>query len=102
MLLRLPGDHIKKKKVGKFNSTDRFMKHLNELANSLAEHQRAILLICFMYDNPKFRVVVKSTNSEYVRKQVESCTAKGVESWQVNLEIAPERVKLSRYFKIPI
>ncbi len=96
------GDHLKKKKVGKFNSTDRFVKHLNELANSLAEHQRAILLVCFIYDNPGFKVIVKSTNSEYVREQVESCTTKGVESWQVNFEITPERVRLSKYFKITI
>ena len=25
------GDHIKTKKIGKFNSTDRFVKHINEL-----------------------------------------------------------------------
>jgi sugar fermentation stimulation protein A len=81
-------DHIKKKKIGKFSSTDRFR---NTSMN---------LLVCFIYDNPGFRVVVKSTNSDYVKEQVESCTAKGVESWQANFEITPERVKLSKYFNL--
>lgn len=96
------GDHIKTKKIGKFNSTDRFVKHINELANSLSDHERAILLVCFIYDNPGFKVEVRSENSDYVQEQVESCSAKGMETWQANFEITPLGVKLRKYFKLSI
>lgn len=92
------GPHIKVTKVAPFSSTDRFVKHINELANSLNENQRAILLICFIYDNPGFEVGVRSTNSEYVREQVKKSTSKGVETWQVNFRITPKKVELTRYF----
>lgn len=91
------GSHIKTQKVAPFSSTDRFVKHVKELANSLGENQRAILLNCFIYDNPGFIVGVKSTNSEYVSEQVQNSTNSGVELWQVNFKITAERVELIRY-----
>jgi len=56
--------HIKTKKVGKFSSTERFIKHINELAANLTTNQRAILLACFIYDNHGFKVEVRSTGSD--------------------------------------
>lgn len=92
------GPHIKTAKAAPFSSTDRFVKHINELANSLEDNQRAILLLCFIYDNPGFVVGVRSTNSEYVREQVRKSTNRGVEMWQVNFRITPQRVELIRCF----
>ena len=54
-------DYVKTKKVTPFSSTGRMTKHIKELAGSLAKHQRAILLTCFIYDNPGFRIIEKST-----------------------------------------
>ena len=51
-------DYVKTKKQTPFSSTDRMVKHFQELAGSLAEHQRAILLTCFIYDNPGFQVTL--------------------------------------------
>ncbi|GAA4556722.1 hypothetical protein GCM10023097_62240 [Streptomyces collinus] len=34
-------------------STDRLVKHMGELGRSLQEHERAVLLVCFIYDNPR-------------------------------------------------
>ena len=93
-------EHIKTKKVGKFNSTERFIKHINELAGSLANSQRAILLVCFIYDNPGFRVEVRSTNSDFVENEVWKCISKGIEIWQVNFSISKEGVRLLKYFEI--
>jgi sugar fermentation stimulation protein A len=92
--------HIKTKKVGKFSSTERFIKHINELAGSLATNQRAILLVCFIYDNPGFKVEVRSTNSDFVESEVQKCISKGIEIWQVNFSISPEKVTLRKYFDI--
>ncbi|MFL0195855.1 DNA/RNA nuclease SfsA [Clostridium sp. WILCCON 0269] len=92
-------DYIKTKKVTPFSSTDRFVKHITELGKSLQSHQRAILLTCFIYDNPGFEIIEKSTNFEEVRAAVDKSIALGVEMWQANFEIQPEGVGLVRYFK---
>lgn len=94
------GAHIKTKPAAPFSSTDRFVKHISELASSLGERQRAILITCFLYDNPGFEVGVKSTNSEFVGERVRQSTEKGVEIWQANFEITPQNVKLIRYFRL--
>lgn len=92
-------DYIKTKKVTPFSSTDRFVKHITELGKSLQNHQRAILLTCFIYDNPGFEIIEKSTNYEEVKVAVDKSIALGVEMWQANFEIQPEGVRLVRYFK---
>jgi sugar fermentation stimulation protein A len=93
-------DYVKTKKTTPFSSTDRFVKHITELSNSLKDHQRAILLVCFMYDNPGFQVIERSTNYEQVSKAVSEATNNGVESWQVNFCITPVGVKLAKYFRL--
>ncbi len=92
-------EYIKIKKVTPFSSTDRFVKHITELANSLQNHQRAILLTCFIYDNPGFEVIKRSTNYEQVRKAVNNAVSKGVETWQVNFQITPTKIRMLNYFK---
>jgi len=92
---------VKIKKSTPFSSTERFVKHITGLANSLESHQRAILLTCFIYDNPRFEVIEQSTNYEQVKTVVEDAAAKGVEQWQVNFKITPYDVKLDRYFRLP-
>lgn len=92
--------HIKTKKVGKFNSTERFIKHINELAGSLTNNQRAILLVCFIYDNPGFKVEVRSTDGDFVESEVQKCISKGIEIWQVNFSISKDGVRLLKYFNI--
>lgn len=92
-------DYVKTKKVTPFSSTDRFVKHITELGKSLKNHERAILLTCFMYDNPGFEVINKSTNYDEVKAAMEKSKSLGVETWQANFEIQPEGVRLVRYFK---
>ncbi|MDR0887799.1 MAG: DNA/RNA nuclease SfsA [Candidatus Methanoplasma sp.] len=91
-------EHISTKPVTEFNSFERFVKHINELADSLQQHQRAILMSCFIYDNPRFRPGDKSKSSEFIRGQVQSCIGRGIEVWQVNFRITPTGVSLIRYF----
>ena len=95
-------DYVKTKKVSPFSSTDRMTRHMKELASSLESHQRAVMLIVFLYDNPGFRVVERSTNYEQVKATVEECVSKGVETWQANFRIDPEGVSLIGYFRIDV
>lgn len=55
---------VKTKKVTPFSSTGRMQRHVEELASSLKEQERAILLVVFLYDNPGFQVIERSTNYE--------------------------------------
>lgn len=89
---------IKTKPVKAFSSTDRFIKHINELADSLKENDRAILLNTFQYNNPGYEIINKSTNYKTVSKNVTQCIEKGIEIWQVNLKIDPEGVELIKYW----
>ena len=99
--LEIP-DYVNTKKVTPFSSTDRFVKHITELGNSLQSHQRAILLTCFIYDNPGFQVIEKSTHYEEVSMAVAHSIVQGVETWQANFKITPEEVVLKRFFKFNI
>lgn len=93
-------DHVKTKKVTPFSATERMVKHVTELGNSLQNHQRAILLTCFLYKNPGFQMIQRSTNYETVKSAVDRSLALGVEVWQANFKITPEQVVLERYFRI--
>lgn len=95
-------DYVKTKKFAPFSSTDRMTRHLIELGNSIAEHQRAIMLICFIYDNPGFEVVEKSKRYYEVKRIVDENIEKGVEMWQANFKITPTDVALEKYFRIEI
>jgi sugar fermentation stimulation protein A len=92
-------DHVRTKKSAQFSSTDRFIKHITDLAKSLQDHQRAILLTCFIYDNPGFKVIERSIEHEHVRATVETAERAGVELWQANFKISPYGVELVKYFR---
>ncbi|VBB09216.1 sugar fermentation stimulation protein [Lucifera butyrica] len=92
-------DHIATMKMGDFNSFERFVKHISELAESLKQNQRAILLNCFIYKNPGYKVPAKHKHSDYVREVVQSCIERGIEIWQINFKITPKEVNLINYFE---
>jgi sugar fermentation stimulation protein A len=92
-------DHITTKKAIEFNSYERFTKHISELAGSLKQNERAILLNCFIYNNPGYKVPNKNKNSNYIKGVVQSCIRQGIEIWQINFKITPEEVNLIRYFE---
>lgn len=93
---------VRTKKVAPFSSTGRMQRHVGELAKSLESHQRAVLLTCFIYDNPGFEVVEKSTNYDEVKAEMDAAQERGVEIWQANFELMPERVQLDRCFRIEV
>ena len=72
-------EYVKIEKRTPFSSTDRMVRHITELAESLKNHQRAIFLTCFLYDNPGFEVIERSTNYDTVYEAVQKAVRAGVE-----------------------
>ena len=87
---------VKNKRSAPLSSTGRMQHHVGELARSLADRQRAVLLVCCIYDNPGFKVVERSTNYDEVKATVDASVARGVEVCQANFRIAPDGVTLQK------
>lgn len=82
-----------------FSSTERSLRHLRELAASLADHERAAILYCLYYDNFGFRFY-HGTTYEEVLATVDACRAAGVELWQADFKVTPAGVALKRYYEL--
>ena len=91
---------VRTKKATPFSSTGRMQRHVGELAKSLADHQRAVLLVCCIYDNPGFEVVERSTNYDEVKATVDASVACGVAVWQANFRITPDGVTLQKVMPV--
>lgn len=79
-------DHVRTRPHIPLNATDRLVRHIGELGRSLAAHERAIMLVCFLYDNPGFQVL-KSSRHDWVKAHVAEAVRQGVEIWQVNFQL---------------
>lgn len=88
------GDQIKTKKVTPFSSTDRMVRHVKELASSLKDHERAILLTVQQYEETDVKPHLHSTHYEEVKAVMSEAVAKGVESWNISLRFTPTGVSL--------
>lgn len=82
-----------------FSSTERAMRHLRELAASLADHDRAVILYCLYYENTGFRYYHGTTYDEVMRT-VQACRDTGVELWQADFELTPVCINLQRYYQL--
>ncbi len=82
-----------------FNSTERALRHLRELAASLETHERAAILYCLYYDNFGFRFY-HGTTYEEVLATVDACRAAGVELWQADFEVTSQGVALKRCYEL--
>ncbi|MFH1770756.1 MAG: DNA/RNA nuclease SfsA [archaeon] len=101
-LITLPSNNAPKKTHSKFDSFDRLIKHFNDLAQSINENSRAIVLLCYIYDaKPFVRPRLDSDNKKILRAARQS-NKKGVENWQVNLKIDEEGVSLRKYFSLDL
>ena len=78
------GSHIKTRKITPFSSTGRFQKHVSELAESLKEHERAILLTVNHYVPTETKPHLKSTHYEDVKADVAKAIHAGIEIWNMD------------------
>lgn len=95
----LLGDHIRTRPQPPLASTDRLVKHIGELGRSLQAHERAVLLVCFLYDNPGFQVL-HSTKHHEVKAQVTTALQQGVEIWQVNFQLDATGVRVLHHHEL--
>lgn len=88
------GANIKTLPPKPFSSTDRMVKHVNELAGSLQEHERAVFLQVFQYRITERKERLRSTHYEEVSHTIREAAQKGVEFWEIQMDFRPEGVSL--------
>ena len=88
------GENIKTLPPKPFSSTDRMVKHVNELAGSLQSHERAVFLQVYQYRITERKERLRSTHYEEVSRTIREAAEKGVEFWEVQMDFRPEGVSL--------
>ena len=88
------GKNIKTKKTKPSSSTERFAKHMKDLAQSLKKEERAILLIVNQYRITENKPFEKSTNYKKMKKIITDSINSGVEIWNLELNFTPEGVSI--------
>jgi sugar fermentation stimulation protein A len=94
------GHRCYKKNSSKFTSFDRLMKHFCDISGTIGEGSKAVVLICYIYDAPRF--TVPEAPEPAIIEAVSRATGKGLENWQVNLRIDEKGVELLDYFKLDL
>ena len=77
-----------------FSSTDRMVKHLKELAESLRNHEKAVFLQVFQYRITEKKNRLRSTHYEEVSQTFKEASKAGVEFWEIQMDFRPEGVTL--------
>lgn len=88
------GQRIKTFPPKPFSSTDRMVKHVNELAGSLKDHERAVFLQVFQYCITEKKERLRSTHYEEVSRTIREAAEKGVEFWELQMDFRSEGVGL--------
>lgn len=95
------GKNIKTLPPKPFSSTDRMVKHVNELAGALAEHERAVFLQVFQYRITERKARLRSTHYAEVARTIQAAKQSGVEFWEVQMDFRPEGVSLYKAERSP-
>jgi sugar fermentation stimulation protein A len=86
-----------------FTSFERTMRHFTEISEHIPEGKRGIVLLCHLYDAPRFRAPsARDTMAEEMKAAVRMATMKGLENWQVNFKIDRDGVGLLDCFKLDL
>jgi len=92
-----------KKVRNAFDSFERLIRHYREISAQITNEQKAIVLLCNLYDaKPYIPPENNRGSSNHVKKTVKEAIAKGLEHWQINLQIDLNGVSLIDYFKIDL
>ncbi|WED29428.1 DNA/RNA nuclease SfsA [Vibrio sp. DW001] len=87
----------------KFHSFERLVRHCSDISSQISEGQRAVILLCHLYDAKPFvppKTIDK--NGRYIKEAVKQCVTNGVEHWQINLQLDRTGVSLIDYFKLDL
>lgn len=97
----IPAPHVATRTIKLLDATGRMVKHIGSLADSLTANQRAVMLMCFLYDNPGFQVT-RSAHHDEVRRHVNDALRRGVELWQTNFRLTPTHATVSTHHPISL
>jgi sugar fermentation stimulation protein A len=86
---------------GKLSSTARTVRHFGAITDHAAGG-RGILLLCFLYDAKPFHPPEPGPKASAVREAAEAATERGMENWQLNLEVSPEGVAFLDLFPLEL
>lgn len=88
------GEHIKTRKpIPKY--TDRFVRHIKELTNSLKEHQRAMLVTVYQYEIVDRKPIVKNSHYDEIIEAISSSIKEGLEWYEITMKFDSTGVELS-------
>ncbi|MFA6889157.1 MAG: DNA/RNA nuclease SfsA [Candidatus Woesearchaeota archaeon] len=83
-----------------FNSFERLARHVEEISQNINPGQRALLVLCYMYNATPFKIPEKP-NAEIINT-IKKATSRGLEHWQINLKIDETGVSLLNYFTLDL
>ena len=86
----------------KFNSFDRLIKHFDDLSKNLKNGSRAIVLMCYMYNADPFKPEKVNKGNIRIVRAAKKAVSKGLENWQINLQIDKHGIKLLDYFELKL
>ncbi len=94
----MTNEKIKIRETSKFNSFDRFIKHVNELSTTLESHQKAILINFYMFEADRF-IAPKIDKDHPILKAIQNAIKNGVETWQVNSRFDECGIEITEYYR---
>jgi sugar fermentation stimulation protein A len=95
-LLLTPNAHFTTPSSG-ISFFERLIRHYESLGQLAQTGHRTILAVCFMYDAPPFIPPPMDKWNEGIIAASIRAQARGVEIWQINLQIHPEFLEITRY-----
>jgi sugar fermentation stimulation protein A len=98
-LTTLPSGSAERVAHARFNSFDRLIRHMQELAGTLHEGRRAVIALCYLYDAPPFRPPERDRYNARILREAARAAKRGVERWQVNMGLDRDGVVILRYFR---
>jgi sugar fermentation stimulation protein A len=78
----------------------RGIRHFGTLARLAREGNRALVAICFMYNAVDFEPPAREDWNGKIRDAVARAHACGVENWQINFEISPTELRVTRLLRL--
>ena len=90
------GKNIKTRPKSPSTSTERFAKHMEELAASLKKKERAILLIVNQYRVTESKTFKNDPYFKKMKKTIKDTINKGIEIWNLELNFGIEGVSIHK------
>jgi sugar fermentation stimulation protein A len=79
---------------------ERFVKHILELTARLEACENAVLLTCFLFDAPLFKIPKVTERNEVIFKAVLNAVKSGLKMWQLNMKIDRNGVSLLKHYEL--